>query len=96
MQAIVARLGHAREILNQANSDPFEEVRAWTEAYREELSDLSAAECQRLQPTLLALFDELGRTIIAYQTELRRLRTDLTSAHQGQAADAAYRQAQKI
>lgn len=95
MQATLVRLGHARAILNQSSSDSLEDVCAWTEAFAEELSDLSPSDCQRLQPLLLAILDELGRTISIYQSELGRLRADLTSARQGQAAGAAYRQAQK-
>ncbi len=96
IEASLACLGHAKKALGGASDESLEDVSIWIEACTKRLADLPVDRCQRLQPLMFALVDELGQTIEAYQAEMKRLRTELTSARQSKVAGAAYRQVQRF
>lgn len=96
LKAISARLAHTRQVLQQGEAECLAEVGPRIEACARQIMDLPMTNRQLVQPLLLAVLDEVDRTIDIYQKELDRMRTDLTSAHQGRTAGAAYRQARKF
>lgn len=94
-KAVLACLAHARQALKDDKLEPLDEIGLRIERYAQRIACLRPADRQGMQPLLLALLDDVDRTIEVYREELTRARTDLTSAYRGRAAGAAYRQVKK-
>ncbi len=95
IKAISAHLAHTRQVLHQSETECLAEVGPRIEACAKQIRDLPMTARRPMQPLLLAILEEVDRTIDIYQAELEHLRAELTSAHQGRTANAAYRQARK-
>lgn len=95
LRAVLASLEHARRRLGDGDIMDAEALRCRLEdcAHRIDALDRSGREAAR--PLMLALMDELARTIAAFGTEHRDLGDRLRSASRSLTADTAYRQAGK-
>lgn len=96
MKAVLARLVHAREAQSRDKAEHLDDVGQHIQALARRIADLSPVERQGVRPLLLALLDEVERTIEVFQEGMAGMRQDLTSAHQSRTAGAAYRQRQKL
>lgn len=92
LKAVIAGLEHARRTLHK--DDPVEASELWLRLERcaGRLAMLDRQERDGVKPTLLALLDELERTIATFGAEHRHLGDKLKSANRSMAAGAAYRQ----
>jgi hypothetical protein len=93
LQAVLTGLQRARQALDQ---DAFAETAdLWPRLERctRLLAPLDRNQRTMIRPALLALLDELQRTIAAFGTEHRLLGDRLRAASRSLAADAAYRRA---
>ena len=94
LRAILAGLEHARRALGQGQLVEAEEFWPRLESCARRLAALDRQERDGgLQPVMLALMDELQRTIMAFTTEHRRLGDRLRSTSRSMAAGTAYHQA---
>lgn len=92
-QAILAALEHARRALDKGDLAETEELWPRLDRCARRLATLDHDERAGTKPVMLALLDELQRTIEAFGEEHRHLGDKLKSASRSMAAGAAYRQA---
>lgn len=92
-QAVLAALEHARRTLGKGDLSETEELWPRLDRCARRLATLEPDERDGIKPVMLALLDELQRTIEAFGDEHRHLGEKLKSASRSMAAGAAYRQA---
>ena len=93
LRAAVAGLAHARRALGDGDFEEVGELWGCLDRCARRLSALDDAERLQVQPTMLALLDELERTMAAFDAERRDLAERFRSARRSMMAGAAYRQA---
>lgn len=93
LKAILTGLGHARSALADGDLAAMNELCRRLEDLAGRLGAAGEEGQERLRPLMLALLDEVERTIDAFASEHRDLRDQLRSAARNMAADAAYRKA---
>ena len=93
LQAAIAGLAAARRALASEDFDGADELWHHLDRCAYALTALQGEDRDRMKPTMLALLDELERTIAAFGAEHRDLGDRLRSASRSLAAGAAYRQA---
>lgn len=92
LKAVLAGLEHARRALREDGLPETDGLWPRLERCASRLKTLDGQECHDIRPILLALLDELERTIATFGVEHRHLRDKLKSTRRSMAADAAYRQ----
>lgn len=93
LRAVLAGLEHARRALNQGELAEADEFWPRLDSCARRLSALDRQERDGIQPAMLALLDELQRTIVAFGAEHRQLGDRLHSANRNMVAGSAYHQA---
>ncbi len=93
LRAILASLEHARRALGQGDLSETEGLWPRLDKCARRLVELDHDEREDIKPVMLALLDELERTIGAFGAERRHLGDKLKSASRNMAAGVAYRQA---
>ncbi len=96
IEAVLACLAHSRALLSKEKDESMKDLRLRIERCAERIANLSPDHRRKMQPQLLATLDDVEQTIEIFQKALALRRGELTSAYQGRAAGAAYRQAQKF
>lgn len=94
IETVSARLRHARRSLGQDEDEFIQETCARMDHCAGQIAQLSGNVRARMQPSLLAVLDEVDQTMKAFGDELARKRQELASGNQGRAAGAAYRRTQ--
>lgn len=92
LRAIIAGLEHARRSLARDDLQEADELWPRLERCAREIATLDHTARKGLRPVMLALLDELERTIAAFGTKHGDLERKLRSASRSLAAGAAYRQ----
>ncbi|MDH3659376.1 MAG: hypothetical protein OEU92_04985 [Alphaproteobacteria bacterium] len=93
LKAILAGVEHARRALAQGQLVEADEFWPRLESCARRLAALDRQERDGIKPVMLALMDELQRTIMAFTTEHHQLGDRLRSTSRSMAAGTAYRQA---
>ena len=93
LKAMISGLEHARLSLNQGDIGKQDELWHRLDQCTLKIRTLDGVERDRLKPVMLALMDELGRTIETFTRERSALGEQLKSTSRNVAAGAAYRQA---
>lgn len=93
LRAILTALEHARRALGKDSLAETDELWPRLDRCARDLATLDRDERDGIKPLMLALSDELERTIAAFGAEHRNLGDKLKSASRNMAAGAAYRQA---
>lgn len=93
LRAILVALEHARRTLGQRVVLEADDLWPRLERCARRLSSLDLDERDGIKPTMLALLDELEKTISAFGEERRHLADKLKSRSRSLAAGAAYHQA---
>jgi hypothetical protein len=93
LQAALAGLEHARRVLDRDDLSDLETLWPRLERCATRIAALDQQGQVEAQPIMLALLDEVERTIAAFGVEHGHLADRLKSASLGLAAGAAYRQA---
>lgn len=96
IEAVIARLRHARTIISRDEDLHIEEICAQIERCAEQIAALSKSDCLGIQTLLVAMHDEVDRTMAAFNDILKQGRRQLTATSQSRAAGAAYRQLGKF
>ena len=93
LKAAIAGLAAARQSLARGDLDMAGELWPRLDRCARGVAALRGDDRERVRPIMLALLDELERTIAAFGAEHRDLGDRLRSAGRSLAAEAAYRQA---
>jgi hypothetical protein len=93
LQAIVTGLRHARHALGRGSLVETADLWPRLERSARLVAGLDRSQRSAIRPLLLAVLDELGRTVSAFGREQSQLRDRLKAASRSLAADAAYRRA---
>lgn len=95
LRSVLSSLQHARRRLEDGDIVDAEALQRLLESCAHRVDALDRSERDVTKPLMLALLDELERTIAAFGAEHRDLGSRLRSASRSIAADSAYRQAGK-
>lgn len=93
LRAVIVGLEHARRALVEGDISAAEDFWPRLERCAERLNGLERGDRDGVKAAMLALLDELERSIAIFGAEHRHLGDKLRSASQSLAAGAAYRQA---
>jgi hypothetical protein len=91
MATVLVRLTQARRMLGQEEAWEADDLNRELQAVAGRIAGFSPIERRRMQPSLLALLDDVERTIAVFEEGLAGMRRDLSAANQGRTAGAAYR-----
>ena len=94
LKAVLAGLEHARRALDQGDLVDADALWPRLERCAQRVAALDPAERESVKPLMLALFDELERTIVVFGEERRQLGDRLRAANRNLAAGLAYRQSE--
>ena len=93
LRAVICGLVDERSKVSQENPEQNDGLWRRIETCAQHIAGLSSQEREEMKPMLLALLDELHRTIAVFDIEHRHIAEKLRSSHRNMAADAAYQQA---
>jgi hypothetical protein len=93
LRAALAALDRARRALAANELNRLDEVWPVLERSASRIAELDPARRAELEPFLLALLDDVERTIEAFGAELRAVRDRIELAGRNRAAGEAYRRA---
>ncbi|MEM7042738.1 MAG: hypothetical protein AAF543_08000 [Pseudomonadota bacterium] len=93
LKAAIVGLAHARQALAAGDLDMADELWRGLDRCAYGLAAIDGDDRERMRPVLLALLEELERTVAVFGAEHRDLGDRLRSASRSLAAGAAYRQA---
>ena len=96
IRSVLALLARSRQLTEQDEAFSLEGLVARIEALSQQIHTLAPPHRQQLQPLLMALLDELNRTVTVFEGDLKSTGDKLASVRQSRAAGAAYRHTQKF
>ncbi|MGI9510669.1 MAG: hypothetical protein ACR2QJ_15125 [Geminicoccaceae bacterium] len=92
LRAALIGLEHARRALGKGDGIPADDLWPRLERCARRFEELERGDRDAIKPVMLALLDELERSIAIFGAEHRKLGDKLRSTSQNMAAGVAYRQ----